>query len=61
MPPYQVMTTIYCESVEAFQAFATSPLLAQLMADVPYFSSGPPEQFAGEVIYSAEYKPKKKP
>lgn len=55
MPPYQVITTVYFESAEAFQAFATSPLMAQLGADIPNFTQAPPDLFAGEVVHSAEY------
>ncbi len=61
MPPYQIMTTVYFESAEAFQAFATSPIMAQLQADVPNFHPGQPDLFAGEVLLSSDYTAQMKP
>lgn len=54
-PPYQVISTLYFESAEAYRAFAASPLSRKLREDIPNFTDGRPEFLAGEVVYHADY------
>lgn len=55
-PLYAVISTLYFPSMEVFQATMSSPVMAELMADVKNFYGGEPETFVGEELRSRNYR-----
>lgn len=50
--PFQVMTNIYYERLEDFQAMMQHPVMAELFADIAnFYDGGEPVIMVGEVVY----------
>lgn len=54
-PKYVLMTTLYFETVESFQACMQNPAMAPLMEDVKNFYHGQPEVLVGGELVTKEY------
>lgn len=54
-PAFEIMSTLYFESAEAFQACMSAPFMAELQADVKNFSDTEPLILVGGVVHSPTY------
>lgn len=54
-PAFEIMSTLYFESAEAFAACMQAPFMAELHADVKNFYDGQPLILVGGVVHSPTY------
>lgn len=54
-PEFEIMSTLYFESAEAFAACMQAPFMEELHADVKNFSDTPPTILVGSVLHSPTY------
>ncbi len=54
-PPYVIITSLYFESLEAFQTCMAHPDLEELREDANNFYTGMPEIFVGDLLLEEKY------
>ncbi|HYF91510.1 MAG TPA: EthD family reductase [Symbiobacteriaceae bacterium] len=54
-PEFEIMSTLYFESAEAFAACMQAPFMAELTADVKNFYDGEPLILVGGVVHNPTY------
>mgnify|MGYP001458302650 CR=1 FL=1 len=54
-PEFEIMSTLYFESVEAFAACMQQPFMAELQADIPNFYDGQSVILVGSVVHNPTY------